>query len=226
MGNYTKVLKDITARVEKENMKNAQLAKQIQAKKDKSNEFAHKGGRLRLVAKRMKELAEDLEEEMVDVRKEDKTIRPFTIPHQPDLIGEMDVPVRKIRAWQRASLKTASLDAPLTDLDSSKLSDLVPDDGLQDPYQQLEEETTHSMLRSFLGILDSRELAILEERFGLSGGKEKTLDEIGHRFGVTRERIRQLQNIALAKLRERIERHEAVVEPNSLSSLRPVNLPG
>ncbi len=147
-------------------------------------------------------------------------------PTDEDLADEMDVPVRKIRAWQRASLKTASLDAPLTDLDSSKLSDLVPDDGLQDPYQQLEEETTHSMLRSFLGILDSRELAILEERFGLSGGKEKTLDEIGHRFGVTRERIRQLQNIALAKLRERIERHEAVVEPNSLSSLRPVNLPG
>lgn len=89
VGNYKNVLKDITARVEKENMKNAQLAKQIQAKKDKSNEFAHKGGRLRLVAKRMKELAEDLEEEMVDVRKEDKTIRDFIIPQQEDLIGEI-----------------------------------------------------------------------------------------------------------------------------------------
>ena len=89
VGNYNNVLKDITARVERENMKNAQLAKQIQAKKDKSNEFAHKGGRLRLVAKRMKELAEDLEEEMVDVRKEDKTIRAFTIPCQPDMVGEL-----------------------------------------------------------------------------------------------------------------------------------------
>ena len=88
-GNYQDVLKDITARVERENMKNAQLAKQIQAKKDKSNEFAHKGGRLRLVAKRMKELAEDLEEEMVDVRKEDKTIRNFVIPWQGELIGEI-----------------------------------------------------------------------------------------------------------------------------------------
>ena len=88
-GNYNDVLKDITARVERENMKNAQLAKQIQAKKDKSNEFAHKGGRLRLVAKRMKELAEDLGEEMVDVRKEDKTIKNFIIPFQEDLIGEI-----------------------------------------------------------------------------------------------------------------------------------------
>ncbi|MEI6316227.1 MAG: ATP-binding cassette domain-containing protein [bacterium] len=88
-GNYNTVLKDISARVEKENMKNAQLAKQIQAKKDKSNEFAHKGGRLRLVAKRMKELAEELEDEMVDVRREDRTIKAFTIPNQPDLIGEI-----------------------------------------------------------------------------------------------------------------------------------------
>lgn len=89
VGNYYDVVKDIAARVEKENMKNAQLAKQIQAKKDKSNEFAHKGGRLRLVAKRMRELAEDLEEEMVDVRKEDKTIRAFTIPTQANLSGEI-----------------------------------------------------------------------------------------------------------------------------------------
>ena len=87
VGNYHNVLKDITARVEKENMANAQLQKQIQAKKEKANEFAHKGGRLRLVAKRMRELAEDLEEEIVDVRKEDRTIRPFKIPCQEDIIG-------------------------------------------------------------------------------------------------------------------------------------------
>ncbi len=88
-GNYNNVLKDITARVEKENMKNAQLEKEIQAKKDQANVFAYKGGRLRLVARRMREKAEELEEEMVDVRKEDKTIRPFVIPCQPDLIGEI-----------------------------------------------------------------------------------------------------------------------------------------
>lgn len=89
VGNYFNVVKDITARVEKENMKNAQLQKEIQAKKDQANVFAYKGGRLRLVAKRMREKAEELEEEIVDVRKEDKAIRPFTIPSQPDLIGEI-----------------------------------------------------------------------------------------------------------------------------------------
>src|SRR3989339_110592 len=89
VGNYFNVVKDITARVEKENMKNAQLQKEIQAKKDQANVFAYKGGRLRLVAKRMREKAEELEEEIVDVRKEDKSIRPFVIPAQPDLIGEI-----------------------------------------------------------------------------------------------------------------------------------------
>src|SRR4029078_7915906 len=89
VGNYYNVLRDITARVEKENMKNAQLAKEIQAKKDQANKFAHKGGRLRLVAKRMRNLAEELEEEQVDVRKEDKTIRPFVIPMQDDILGEL-----------------------------------------------------------------------------------------------------------------------------------------
>ena len=88
-GNYKDVVVEITARIEKENRKNAQLAKEIQENKDKSNFFAKKGGQMRLVAKRMKEKAEELEEEMVDVRKEDKTIRSFMIPHQPDLIGEV-----------------------------------------------------------------------------------------------------------------------------------------
>ncbi|MEJ0001751.1 MAG: ATP-binding cassette domain-containing protein [bacterium] len=89
VGNYFDVTKQITARVEKENMKNAQLEKTIQAKKDQANVFAHKGGRLRLVARRMREMAEDLEEDIVDVRKEDKTIKGFTIPAQPDLVGEI-----------------------------------------------------------------------------------------------------------------------------------------
>jgi len=89
VGNYKNVVKEISARVEKENMKNAQLAKEIQAKKDKANMFAYKGGQMRLVAKRMRDKAEELEDEMVDIRKEDRTIRPFVIPSQPDYIGDI-----------------------------------------------------------------------------------------------------------------------------------------
>jgi ATP-binding cassette subfamily F protein 3 len=89
VGNYFDVVKEITARIEKENRANALLAKQIQDNKDKANFFANKGGQMRMVAKRMREKAEELEEEIVDVRKEDRTIPPFVIPSQPDLIGDI-----------------------------------------------------------------------------------------------------------------------------------------
>ncbi len=89
VGNYTDVRDQITARMERENRKNALLSKEIQAKKDQANAFAMKGGNLRAVAKRMRDLAVELEEEKVDVRKEDKTIRAFTIPSQEDILGDI-----------------------------------------------------------------------------------------------------------------------------------------
>ncbi|MEK9182337.1 MAG: ATP-binding cassette domain-containing protein, partial [Patescibacteria group bacterium] len=88
-GNYFNVVKEISARVEKENRKNAQLAKEIQENKDKANFFAQKGGQMRLVAKRMRDKAEELEEEKMDVRREDKTIRSFIIPSQPEIVGNI-----------------------------------------------------------------------------------------------------------------------------------------
>ncbi len=84
-GNYHDVVRDIAARIEKENRKNAQYAKEIQANKDKANFFAMKGGKMRLVAKKLREEAEEYEENKVDVRKEDRTIRPFTIEIPKDL---------------------------------------------------------------------------------------------------------------------------------------------
>jgi ATP-binding cassette subfamily F protein 3 len=89
VGNYFDAVRQITAQIEKENMKNAQLAKQIQENKDKANFFAMKGGQMRMVAKRMREKAEEMEEAKVEVRKEDRTIRSFVIPAQPELTGEL-----------------------------------------------------------------------------------------------------------------------------------------
>ena len=89
VGNYFDVVAQITDRIEKENMKNAQLAKTVIVNKEKANFFAHKGGKMRLVAKRMRAKAEEAEESMVDVRREDKTIKRFTIPCQQGLIGEV-----------------------------------------------------------------------------------------------------------------------------------------
>ncbi|MDP3962785.1 MAG: ABC-F family ATP-binding cassette domain-containing protein [bacterium] len=102
VGNYFDVIEQISARVEKENRKNAQLAKEIQENKDKANFFANKGGQMRLVARRMREKAENLEEEKVDTRREDKTIRPFIIPHQPNLVG----PILTITSYTTLSQKT------------------------------------------------------------------------------------------------------------------------
>jgi len=89
VGDYFDVVAQITARVEKENMKNARLEKEIQENKDKANFFANKGGQMRLVAKRMREKADLLEEEIVDTRREDKTIKKFIIPAQEDTIGDI-----------------------------------------------------------------------------------------------------------------------------------------
>lgn len=84
-GNYHMVVEEIAARVEKERRQNAQLEKEIRENKDKVNYFASKGGKMRLVAKRMRDEIEEAEENKVDVRREDKTIRPFTIEPHADI---------------------------------------------------------------------------------------------------------------------------------------------
>src|SRR3989338_8441464 len=89
VGNYSDVVAEISARVEKEAMKNAQMQKLIIAKKEKANFFAMKGGQLRAVAKRMREAAAEAEEAKVEVRREDKTIKQFHIPCQSNLSGEL-----------------------------------------------------------------------------------------------------------------------------------------
>lgn len=87
VGNYHDVVEQITRKIEKDNMANARLKKEAQAKKDQANVFAHKWWKLRAVAKKMKEAAAEMEDDMVDNRKEDKTIKDFTIPMQEDIWG-------------------------------------------------------------------------------------------------------------------------------------------
>ena len=82
VGNYYNVIEEITHRIERERMQNARAEAEIRKKKAQLEVFAHKGGKLRSVAKRMREYAEDMEESMVEVRREDKTIRAFEIPAQ------------------------------------------------------------------------------------------------------------------------------------------------
>lgn len=89
VGDYYSVVEEIDARIAKEQKKNAQLEKQIQDRKEKVNFFAHKGGKMRKLASKLKEETAELEENMVEVRKDDKTIRDFTIPAQDDISGDI-----------------------------------------------------------------------------------------------------------------------------------------
>lgn len=82
IGNYSNVVTEITERIERERAQNARAERQIKLKVAQAEVFAHKGGKLRAVAKRMREAAEEAEDSMVETRKEDKTIRDFTIPVQ------------------------------------------------------------------------------------------------------------------------------------------------
>jgi len=130
-------------------------------------------------------------------------------PTDEELGEELQLSPTRVGMMRRASIRPASLDAPLGDDDSNNFSEIVPDENAATPYEQLEEKTVTTMLREMVTTLDPREETILRYRFGLDGGTEKTLEEVGEKFGVTRERIRQIQNIALHKLRKMIEKLEA-----------------
>ncbi len=131
-------------------------------------------------------------------------------PTDEELADELGMTASRVAQLRTAAIRPASLDAPIGDEDSNNFSEVVQDENAATPYQELEEKTVSAMLQEMVKTLDSREATILRYRFGLDGGSEKTLEEVGQKFGVTRERVRQIQNIALAKLRKMIEKLEAV----------------
>ena len=129
-----------------------------------------------------------------------------------ELAEELGTTPFRVARLRTAAIRPASLDAPIGDDETNRFGDLVEDEKADTPYEQLEDKTNTDLVREMMDTLDPREATILRYRFGLDGGGEKTLEEVGKKFGVTRERIRQLQNIALKKLRRRIEDREAVQE--------------
>jgi RNA polymerase primary sigma factor len=130
-------------------------------------------------------------------------------PTDDEIAGELGMPTSRVTQMRLAAIRPASLDAPIGDEDSNSFAEVVQDENAETPYEQLEDKTVTSMLRDMVTTLDPREATILRARFGLDGGPEKTLEEVGEKFGVTRERVRQIQNIALRKLRKMIEKMEA-----------------
>ncbi|MBW8864415.1 MAG: RNA polymerase sigma factor RpoD/SigA [Verrucomicrobia bacterium] len=129
-------------------------------------------------------------------------------PTDEELAAELGTTASRVAQMRTASIRPASLDAPIGDDDSNNFSEMVEDERAINPYDELEDKTVVNMLTDMVKHLDEREATILRFRFGLDGGTEKTLEEVGEKFGVTRERVRQIQNLALRKLRKMIERLE------------------
>jgi RNA polymerase primary sigma factor len=131
-------------------------------------------------------------------------------PTDEELGEELGMTAARVAQLRTAAIRPASLDAPIGDDDSNNFAEVVQDENAETPYERLRDKTVTRMLQEMVKTLDPREATILRFRFGLDGGNEKTLEEVGQKFGVTRERVRQIQNIALAKLKKMIDRLEAV----------------
>lgn len=129
-------------------------------------------------------------------------------PTDEELAAELGTTAGRVSQMRTASIRPASLDAPVGDDDSNNYSEIVEDERAINPYDELEDKTVTGMLQEMVKHLDEREATILRYRFGLNGGSERTLEEVGEKFGVTRERVRQIQNLALRKLRKMIEKFE------------------
>ncbi len=131
-------------------------------------------------------------------------------PTDEEISYEIRLPAVKVRRLRTAALPPTSLDAPQSDDTTSTISETIADENARSPDEELRQEDTANLMTELLQHLPPRELQIIRHRFGFEEGREKTLEEIGHQMGLTRERIRQLQNSALRRLRTRMQAREAI----------------
>ncbi len=120
----------------------------------------------------------------------------------PEEIGaEMDLPTEKVRNIMKISQETVSLETPIGEEDDSHLGDFIEDNEAMSPEEFTSQEMLKEQLNEVLDTLTDREENVFRLRFGLEDGQSKTLEQVGKQFGVTRERIRQIEAKALRKLR-------------------------
>jgi RNA polymerase primary sigma factor len=129
-------------------------------------------------------------------------------PTEEELADELGTNARRLKMYRQASKAPVSLDAPLGDDENDRVSEVVADPNAVAPFERLIRETDTALVREVFGCLSERERSILTMRFGLGDKEPKTLEEIGSHFGVTRERIRQIQEGALKTLRVKMEKRD------------------
>jgi RNA polymerase primary sigma factor len=122
-------------------------------------------------------------------------------PTPEELAAILEMPKERIRALRKMAQQTLSLQAPVGDEGESLLQDFIADSESDNPTDNISAEMLMDKLKEILGTLSEREQQVLMMRFGLMGEKEKTLEELGAHFHVTRERVRQIEIKAIEKLR-------------------------
>jgi RNA polymerase primary sigma factor len=145
----------------------------------------HMADRLRLIFKTQRELEQKLGRQ----------------PTIEELAAALDLPVRKVQWTLKVSWQPLSLESPVNDDEEAELGQFIEDDNTATPMQSAYQSMLRSKLSELLDELPLREAQVLRLRFGLNDGNEYTLEEVGQKFGLTRERIRQIENNALRHLR-------------------------
>jgi RNA polymerase primary sigma factor len=122
-------------------------------------------------------------------------------PLPEEIADKMDIPVAKVRKVLKISQEPISLETPIGEEEDSHLKDFIEDGGAVSPVEAVMHTNLKEQTQSVLRTLTPREEKVLKMRFGVGGGSEHTLEEVGQSFTVTRERIRQIESKALRKLR-------------------------
>jgi len=138
-------------------------------------------------------------------------------PTDEEISDEMGLPLEKLSQLRRASLPTSSLDAMVGEDGETALGELIADEGAQDPALFAQDKGSRQDLEEMLSELNERERAIVVKRFGLNQSEPMTLEMVGKELKVTRERIRQIQNDAIVKLRRKMKERETLLpEPTDV----------
>jgi RNA polymerase primary sigma factor len=130
-------------------------------------------------------------------------------PSDEEIAAEVDIDPRRLQQYREAAKAPVSFETPLgTDDDSDNISEIVADVNAAAPFDHVLRESDKELLQEVFETLTPREKSILSQRFGLGDDQPKTLEEIGNQFGLTRERIRQIESEALKKLRSKVEKSD------------------
>ena len=129
-------------------------------------------------------------------------------PTDEELGAELGMAPEKVSELRGVGIRPASLDAPISDGGLTEFGESIADEEAQTPFELLRDKDLRSKVDGLLEELNGREKKIIADRFGFGGRQRKTLQELGDTLGISRERIRQLENVALAKLRRALSLKE------------------